>query len=102
MENLIINNYELRRPYTLNKHGDRVKQTKKDKFLILIHYPTGKHYLFITTETERQLLKRIKSICYDASDKIKYLNVYRFLNAEQLEHYGEFTYRNKEIKNNGK
>lgn len=101
MENKTINNYELRRAFKYDiQTGTNKQNRQKQKFLILIHYPNGKHYLFITTETERQLLKRIKSICYDASDKIKYLNVYRFLSAEQLEHYGEFTYRNKEIKNN--
>lgn len=72
----------------------------KNKWLILIHYPNAKHHLFFTYETETQLLKRIKSICFNARDKIAYLNAYicfKLRDKEEiLRPYGEFTYRCKE------
>ena len=95
----IINNFDLRRPYRFNiKTLCEHKNIKKYKWLILIHYPNGKHHIFIVEETERQLLKRVKSICYEASDKIAYLDVYELYASDRLELYGEYTYRCKERK----
>lgn len=96
----MINDYELRKPFKINlKNGQQYQNRDKEFYLILLHYPNGKHHIFIVNETERQLLKRIKSICYQAQDKIKYLNVYTF-NKQTLSiwPYGEYTYRNKDIK----
>ena len=66
------------------------------KWIILLHYPNGKHWLFIVNETERQLQKRVKSICYDAKDKISYATIYLFYknNDTDFELYDEFSYRN--------
>ena len=66
------------------------------KWLILLHYPNGKHHIFITEETERQLHKRIKAICYDARDKIAYMTVYLFYknNNNDFALYDEYKYRN--------
>lgn len=91
------NNYELKKPTRYDFKSGQIKQNRnKSKWLLLIHYPSGKHYLFIVNETERKLLKRVKSICFDSKDKIDYLNVYEIQFNDRLKHYGEYTYKAKE------
>lgn len=90
--NQTINNYELRRPYKINlKNGQQIQNRQKNKYIVLIHYPNGKHYIFTTYETERRLLERVKHITKH-KPKISYLNVYiEHKNEPILEHYGEYT-----------
>ena len=75
-------------------YPNQKKQTRK--WLLLIHYPNGKHHIFIVEETERQMQKRVKSICYDSRDKIAYINVYLFYKNSNtdFELYDEYSYRN--------
>lgn len=94
-----INNYEPKRPYKYDTNGQEIENKEKYIFLILIHYPNKKHYLFFTEETENELLKRVKSICYDKEEEINYLNVYIFdKNNLTTQHYGEYTYKGQDIK----
>lgn len=93
-----INNYEPRHQTKINlKTLEEMQNRYKAKFLILVHYPNGKHHIFIVNETERQLLKRVKSICFNKRDRISYLNVYEiYENIDNyLMHYGEFTFKSQ-------
>ena len=76
------------------------RKRHKTKWLFLIHYPKGKHHIFMTLETERQALNRAKSICFNTSDKIAYLNIYEIWplnNGEEITRpYRELSYRMKE------
>ena len=97
-----INNYELRRP--LKGHIDKdgfviYKQNReKRKWLLILFYPNGKHFVLTTEESERSLLKRVKSICWNATDKVSYVCVYLFYkHTFDEEFYGEFTYRGKGV-----
>lgn len=80
----------------------RYKNYLKKEWLLFIEYPNGKHHIFITTETERQLLKRIKRICNNTSDKIAYLDAYEIWNNgkdKKIIGYGEYNYRFRELPN---
>lgn len=75
-------------------HYPNAKRERK-RWLILIHYPNGKHHIFIVVETERQLHKRIKAICFNKSDKIAYMTIYLFYknDNENFALYDEYKYR---------
>lgn len=82
MNNKSINIYDLRRPY---------QKRKINKYLVLIRYENDKHQLFITNETERQLLSRVNKIMtHKKRDKILFLCVYEFYLNDYLQFYGEF------------
>lgn len=80
-----INNYDLRRPN---------QKRKIYKYLILIRYKNDTHQLFITNETERQLLDRINKIMiHKQKDKIFFVCVYEIYTNDYLQFYGEYNER---------
>lgn len=77
-----VNNYDLRRSY---------KTRIKNKYLILIRYKNDLHQVFITNETEKQLLKRVNSIlAHKTKNKILFICIYEIYINDYLQFYGEF------------
>lgn len=86
----------------INNLTPRYKNHLKKEWLLFVQYPNNKHHIFIVVETERQLLKRIKSICRDTSDKIAYVDAYEIMNNGDnkiIYPYGEYNYKFKDEPN---